>query len=163
MSPRFPLKTWRRLAVIIERLPENSHFRVAVRNDPEFALEQARMQREARATGAGGRWHPPAEEWDVRAELDARILDRLGEVVSLLGDMPVAVKKRHKPPKPFARPRSAIEDAEQLLAEEHVADIIQDVEDSYVSEDEYRRIAAEVEAERAAAEGAGGAHAVPSG
>ena len=171
MSPRFPLKTWRRLAVIIERLATSStsHYVIATQNDPELAMEQARRQREARAAGTGGRWHPPAEEWDVRAELEARLLDRLGEAVALLGDMPTARKKRTKPPKPFARPRSAIDDAEEMLTHEHIADIIADVESSYVSDEEYLRIAAEVEAERVAAEAAraageqvGGAHAVAS-
>jgi hypothetical protein len=169
MSPRFPLKTWRRLAVIISRLPEHSHYRTAVRNDPEFALEQARWQREARAAGTAGRWHPPAEQWDLRAELEARLLDRLGEAVALLGDMPMGTKKRSKPPKPFPRPKSAVDEAEEMLAHEHIADIIEYVEAGQVSEEEYRRIAAEVEAQRAAEEAARasggqapGAHAVAS-
>jgi hypothetical protein len=169
MSPRYPLKTWRRLALIINNLPEHSHFRIAVRNDPDNALAMAEVQREARAAGTEGRWQPPAEEWDLRTELDARLLDRLGEVVSLLADLPVAVKKRHKPPKPFPRPYSAIEEAEQRLAAEHIAEIIDYVEEGQVSEEEYLRIAAEVEEARAAEEAAraageqeGGAHAVAS-
>jgi hypothetical protein len=169
MSPRYPLKTWRRLALIISNLPEHSHFRTAVRNDPDNALAQAHAQREARAAGTEGKWRPPAEEWDIRAELDARLLDRLGEVVSLLADLPVAVKKRHKPPKSFPRPYSAIEEAEQQLAAEHIDEIIEYVEEGQVSEEEYLRIAAEVEAQRvaeeaarAAGEGEAGAHAVAS-
>jgi hypothetical protein len=169
MSPRYPLKTWRRLALIIQNLPEHSHFRIAVRNDPENALAVASAQREARAAGTGGKWHPPAEEWDLRTELEARLLDRLGEVVSLLADLPVAVKKRHKPPKPFPRPYSAVEEAEQQLAADHIADIIDYVEAGQVSDEEYRRMAAEVEEMRAAEEAAraageqeGGAHAVAS-
>lgn len=130
-------------------------------------MQRAREQREARASGTGGRWRPPAEEWDTRAELEARLLDRLGEALSVLGDMPTAVKKRSKPPKAFPRPWSAIEEAEDALAQQHVEEIIQDVEDGYVSDEEYLRMAAEVEeaekARMAAAAGEGGAHAVASG
>lgn len=164
MSPRFPLKTWRRLALIIEKLQQSStsHYTIAVQNDPELALERARRQREARASGTGGRYRPPAEEWDARTELDARLLDRLGEAVALLSDMPTATKKRSKPPKQYPRPWSAVEEAEKALAEEHVEEIIADVESSYVSDDEYRRIAAEAEAAMAAQEQGGGAHAVAS-
>jgi hypothetical protein len=170
MSPRFPLKTWRRLAVIIERLARapQSHYTLATQNDPEFALEQARRRREARRTGTGGGYRPPAEEWDTRTELEARVWDRLGEILAVLADQPAATKKRRKPPKPFPRPYSAVEEAEDMLAEEHVEEIIADVEDGYVSDDEYRRMVAEMEelereeAERAAGEQEGGAHAVPS-
>jgi hypothetical protein len=150
--------------VIIESLTKRatSNYMIAVTSDPEYALEQARRQREARKVGTGGRYRPPAEEWDTRAELEARLLDRLGEAVSLLGDMPTAVKRRGKPPKPFPRPFSAIEAAEEALAEEHMEEIIADVEDGYVSDDEYRRMAAEAEAEMAAQQQQGGAHAVAS-
>lgn len=157
--------------MIVEKLARSStsHYTIAVQNDPELALATARRRREARAAGTGGKWRPPAEEWDSRAELDARLLDRLGEAVAILSDLPTGVKKRRKPPKAFPRPYSAIEAAEDALAQEHVEDIIADVEDSYVSDEEYLRMAAEIEAEQRAAEAAraageqgGGAHAVPS-
>jgi hypothetical protein len=169
MSPRYPLKTWRRLALIIANLPPTSHFVTARNNDPDNALAQAELQREARAAGTLGKWHPPAEEWDTRTEIEARLLDRMGEVLAVLGDMPMATKRRSKPPKPFPRPYSAVEEAEQQLAVEHIAEIIDYVEAGQVSDDEYRRIAAEVEemrateeAARAAGEQEGGAHAVAS-
>jgi hypothetical protein len=150
--------------VIIEALAKRStsHYMIAVQNDPEYALAQAQRQREARKAGSGGRYRPPAEEWDTRTELEARLLDRLGEAVSLLTDLPTGVKKRGKPPKPFPRPLSAIEAAEDALAEEHVEEIIQDVEGGYVSDEEYRRMAAEAEAEMATQQQQGGAHAVAS-
>jgi hypothetical protein len=171
MSPRFPLKTWRRLAVIVNRLAESStsRYAIAVENDPELAVEKARAQREARKTGTGGGYRPPAEEWDARAVLEAQMVDRLGEMLAVLADMPMATKKRRKPPKPWPRPWSAVEEAEQLLAEEHIEEIIADVEDGYMTDDEYRQMVAEMEAEQAAAEAAatpdeqqGGAHAVAS-
>lgn len=117
----------------------------------------ARDIRERQASGQGGRYRPPAVEWSTDSELLASLVDRVGEAVALLADLPIAGKKRKtKPPKRTARPESAIERAERQLSEEHVLGIMADVEASYVTEEEYARIAADVEARRAAeAEGAG--------
>jgi hypothetical protein len=148
--------SWRRLRVILDRLPRNSRYVLAKKNDPEIALEVARAQREARAAGKGGRWHPPADEWDTSAELLATVADRLGEVEALLASMPVATDKhgkpvkRQKPPKEFPRPLSAIEEADRVLGEQHVEEIIADVEAAYVSAEDYARMAAEQERYRQA-------------
>lgn len=116
-----------------------------------LALDVARRLREARQEGKGGTYRPPALEWDTHAELLAAMTDRLGEVVALLADMPIAGKKRKaKPPRRTPRPVSAIERAEKQLSQEHVLSIMADVEASYVTEEEYARIAADVEAARAA-------------
>jgi hypothetical protein len=145
-------RPWRMLRRLISQLPPSSRFVIAKRNDPEIALEVARAARESRAAGTGGKYRPPATEWDTQAELTAAMLDRLGEVSALLQDMPIAGKKRKaKPPKRTPRPATAIEKADQLLADEHVNEIVQDVENAKVSEAEYLKIAAEVEAARAVA------------
>lgn len=119
----------------------------------------ARAQREARSTGKGGKWRPPASEWNSLAELMAAMLDRQGEMVALLASMPVAQDKkgkpvkRQKPPKPYPRPETAIERADRELVQQHVDSIIADVEASYVSVDEYAATAAEVERYRQAQSG----------
>ena len=125
---------------------------LAKKNDPEIALSIARAQREARATGQSERWRPPADEWDTTVEMLATIVDRLGEVEALLADLPMATDKhgkpvkRTKPPKRLARPLTAVEQADELLAEEHVEDIIADVEASYVTAEQYVAMVAEQEA-----------------
>lgn len=164
-SPAYPLKTWRRLAVILDQLPRTSRYVIAKKNDPEVALEVARALREQRATGGGGGYRPPPEEWDTLAELTALAADRLGEVEALLADLPIAGKKRKaKPPKRVARPETAIERAEAVLAEEHVTDIIADVEAAYVSDEEYAAEVAAQERYRAEqAAQAGDAPAPPDG
>lgn len=150
-SPLHPDKTWRRLRVILERLPRTSKYVTAKKNDPEVALEVARALRDAKNGPRGSRWHPPADEWDSANELLATAVDRLGEIEALLSALPVATGsngkpiKRPKPPKQLPRPRTAIERAEALLAEEHVLDIIADVEASYVSAEDYAAEAARQE------------------
>jgi hypothetical protein len=70
--------------------------------------------------------------------------------------MPVATDKhgkpvkRQKPPKEFPRPLSAIEEADRVLGEQHVEEIIADVEAAYVSAEDYARMAAEQERYRQA-------------
>lgn len=147
-------RPWRQLARFLSQLPRTSRFVIAKKNDPEVALEIARALREAKSSGSGvGQWSPPPEEWDTPTELLASIHDRLGELSALIQDLPIAGKKRKaKPPKRTPRPRYAIDKAEQVLSDEHVAEIIEDVEAGKVSEMEYLRIAAEVEEERRRAE-----------
>lgn len=136
--------------MILDQLPRTSKFVIAKRNDPELALLTARAHREARATGSAGRYRPPPDEWDSTTDLLAQAVDRLGEVEALLADLPIAGKKRKaKPPKQVARPETAIERAEAQLAQEHVEDIIADVEASYVTAEQYAAQAAEVERYRA--------------
>lgn len=145
--------------MILDHLPPTSHYMIAKRNDPDVALTIAEAMREARATGQGSGYRPPAEEWDTPTDLLAMIADRLGEIEALLASMPVATDKngkpvkRAKPPKQVPRPRTAIEEAERVLSEAHVDDIIADVESSYMTDDEYRAHAAEMERYRQAAAG----------
>jgi hypothetical protein len=146
-------RSGRQLARYLSQLPPSSRYVIAQRNDPVVALAVARDARERQASGAGGRYRPPAVEWDTGTELLASLVDRMGEAVALLADMPVGTKggkRKTKPPKQVARPETAIERAERQLSEEHVLGIMADVEASYVSEDEYARIAADVEARRQA-------------
>jgi hypothetical protein len=148
-------RPWSQLSRFLEGLAPTSRYVIAKRDDPETALLIARALREARHTEGRGRYRPPAVEWDTRTELGAAILDRLGEVVALLSDLPIAGKKRKgKPPKRTPRPETAIERAERRLSEEHVEEIVADVEAGKVSVEEYARISAEVEAQRAAAQAA---------
>lgn len=145
-------RPWSQLARLLAQLPPSSRYMLARREDPERALIVARARREARSTESADRYRPPAVEWDTPTELSAAILDRLGDVMTLLQDLPIAGKKRKaKPPKRTPRPETAVERAEQRLAQEHVEEIIADAEAGKVSEEEYARIAAEVEEQRAAA------------
>lgn len=145
-------RPWGMLRRLLLQLPPSSRYVIAKRNDPEVALEVARAAREERAAGRGGKWHPSAFEWNEQTELSAALLDRMGELVALMQDLPIAGKRRKaKPPKPTPRPVGAIEKAEQRLADEHVSEIVQDVENAKVSEAEYAKIAAEVDAARAVA------------
>jgi hypothetical protein len=150
-------RPWSQLRRFLDGLAPTSRYVIAKRNDPEAALAIARALREARHTEGRSRYRPPAVEWDTRTELGAAILDRLGEVVALLSDLPIAGKKRKgKPPKRTPRPETEIERAERRLSEEHVEEIVADVEAGKVSVEEYARISAEVEAQRAAAQEAAG-------
>ena len=148
-------RPWSQLRRFLDGLAPTSRYVIAKRNDPEVALATAHALREARHGEGRSRYRPPAVEWDTRAELDAAILDRLGEVVALLSDLPIAGNKRKgKPPKRTPRPETAIERAERRLSEEHVEEIVADVEAGKVSVEDYARISAEVEAQRAAAQAA---------
>jgi hypothetical protein len=147
-------RPWGQLVRFLNQCPPSSRFVIAKRNDPEVALDAARAHREAQRTSATAlRWRPPAVEWNTGTELTAAILDRLGEIEALLADMPIAGKKRKaKPPKRTPRPQTALEQAEKLLAEQHVAEIIADVESAYVTEAEYAVIAEEARQAQAAAQ-----------
>lgn len=144
--------------MILDQLPPSSRYVWAKKNDPEIAMHVARTRREQqRTTGRAPAYRPPASEWNMVAELLASILDRQGEQVALLADLPIAGKKRkHKPPKRTARPVTAIERAEQQLALEHYESIVADVEAAKVSHARYAEIAAEAAAQRGAADGGKG-------
>jgi hypothetical protein len=149
-------RPWAQLGRFLAPLARSSRYVIAKRNDPEVAMQVAQSLRDAKKDpGRAGSWTPPAEEWDTLAELVASAVDRLGEIEALLADLPIAGKKRKaKPPKRTARPRTAIEDAEKLLSDMHVSEIIADVESSYVSEAEYAALVAEAEAAQEAAQDA---------
>lgn len=142
------VRPWSQLIRFLDRIQEipNSCFVTAQANDDESALVAARRRRDSLGQGNPLRYRPPAVQWDTHAVIQAAMLDRLGEIEALLEALPVATdkkgkpRKRNKPPKPFARPETAVERAEQFLAEEHMADIISDVESSYVTAEEYARM-----------------------
>jgi hypothetical protein len=118
------VKPWRLLRVILERLPDDSHYRAAQRRDPAFA--QAYLAR-----GNTGRpWRPRPEDWGLTELLLAGNFNRLGQVTALLADMPVApkVKRRSKPPAPFPRPLTAIELATKAAEAAHHSAIENEVE-----------------------------------
>lgn len=114
--------------MILDHLPSHSHFIVAKKNDPELARDVARRLRDGKLAGKTSVWRPPAAEWTLTLELQASLIDRLGEALALLADMPIAGKKRRaKPPKRVMRPETGIERAERQLAMEHYESIVADV------------------------------------
>jgi hypothetical protein len=148
------LRPWPQLARYLRQLQQTptSRYVVAQQDDDELALVAARMRRDNAQSAAPVRYRPPATAWGIGEELWAKIFDRLGEIEALLSDLPIAGKKRKaKPPKRYPRPETAVDRAELRLSQEHVHEIIDDVESSYVTTEEYERVAAEVEAQREAA------------
>ena len=114
--------------MILDRLPSHSQYVVAKKNDPDVALDVARRLREGKAEGKPLTWKPSAAEWSLTLEMQAALIDRLGEAVALLADLPIAGKRRRsKPPKRVPRPETGIEKAERQLALEHYESILEDV------------------------------------
>lgn len=99
-------KPWRRLRNIISRLPQmGSHYGASVRNDPDVAAMVAELLADDR------KWSPAAADWSLHMELTAQLIDAAGVLATLLADLPTAVKKRSRPPRPVPRPITEVEKA----------------------------------------------------
>lgn len=120
--------------MIVDGLPSTSHYVIARKNDPETAAHVLELG----ALGRLPKWRPPATEFDLHAEIQARVLDRLGEAVALLSDLPIAGKRREgRPPPQFPRPMSAVAEAERQAALAHYDEIVSDVE---AAQERYRQL-----------------------
>ena len=76
-----------------------------MQDDPELAEKIVADEDE------DAKWHPRPSDWTLDRELLAQVRDRLGQVASLLADLPVGVKQRHNPPPAFPRPETALDKA----------------------------------------------------
>ena len=117
MHPGYPLKTWRRLGTILSRLPSTSELVKAQRLDPEVA-ERTLDDREERDRRGWPQpqWRPDLAEWSPTEEVLATLADRMGELEALIANLPHAMnnkKGKAKPPKPYPRPKTGLEEAER--------------------------------------------------
>lgn len=102
----------------------------AYRNDPQVAEWVAAQPERAR-------WTPPATEWGLGEELQAAILDRLGELITAVVNVSGRVRKPVKPPARFARPVTAIEKAKARAGariEQELDSLILAAHDTYAAE-----------------------------
>lgn len=112
-------KFWR----LVDRLGDGTHYRRAQQNDPETARYIAEAEAaEAEAAEKAGLpppppWRPDPDDWTLLHELTAQTRDRLGELATLIADLPTPVKTRSKPPAQFARPETLLDIERRLIAE----------------------------------------------
>lgn len=106
-------KPLRRLANILRRLPGDSHYVNAKRNDPQLAAALAQ-----RASGDDKpKFTPPPTEWTTVAELLAAVFDRLGEVVRAVQNG-YAREPIREPIRPYPRPITEIDRAKKRAEEQ---------------------------------------------
>lgn len=119
-------RPWGKFWRLLDRLGENSYYRHAQQNDPEVARYIAELEAaEAEEAEKAGRplpkktWRPGPDDWSLLHELLAQNRDALGQMATILADMPVApgVKTRTKPPAPYPRPETALDAERRRLAE----------------------------------------------
>lgn len=105
--------SWRKLWLILDRLPTSSAYREAVLDDPEVA--EALMQRlEPQRRSAG----PRLSEFDTNVALLTDIYDRLGDVIAA-----VVMSNGGKDPKvrPAPRPLTGLDRARKRLEDRQFA------------------------------------------
>ncbi len=119
-------KPLRRLAVILGHLGSDSHFVKARKEDPEEIRRVLEWNRQHPERATSGR--PPAADWNLGTELQARILDRLGELLAVQASHPLPKGTRaKKPPRPFPRPATVQERVELEFRAVNLASIEADV------------------------------------
>jgi hypothetical protein len=101
----------------VGRLPSTSQFVKDQRLDPENAEHALDDQEERDRRGWPQRqWRPDLAEWGPTEEVLATLTDRMGELEALIANLPHAMngkKGKAKPPKPYPRPKTGIEEAEK--------------------------------------------------
>jgi hypothetical protein len=111
--------SWRKLRLLLDRLPGTSVYREALLNDPEFAEYVA-----AQPESDGPPPRPALSEYDpTRAALDD-IFDRLGEVVAATYN---AAGGKAKPPPARLRPVTEVDRARERLASRRHDDLVSEV------------------------------------
>jgi hypothetical protein len=133
-------RSWRQLALILDRLPLSSAYREAWIDDPEVA-EAIASQPEPPSTG---RPRLPLSEYDTHASLLADVLDRLGDVVSVLMQ-----QNGGKPPKvpPAPRPETGVERARRRLEDKRHADLVAEVKAAQERWERSREVAVDASSE----------------
>jgi hypothetical protein len=131
-------QSWRRFMVLVNRLPTTSHFVAAQKRDPETADKILAEQEEADAAGRPRPlWRPLITEWSNTDELLALQADRIGELEAMIQNLPFVLrgkKGKAKPPKRYARPETALEQAEfrrRLRYFESVDEDVQEAQERY--------------------------------
>lgn len=94
---------------LIEQLPARSRLWEAQANDPAVAAELAQLD----THGPDTQWSPRLSEWDVQAELLARLESRIGDLIQV-----TISAHGGKPPdfEAFPRPRTAMDEARHAVA-----------------------------------------------
>lgn len=106
-----------------------SAYAEALAQDDEVAEAAARARAEAeeraeaegRTPPAPPRWSPRVSEWGVQEELNATVIDRLGEVGTLIRNR--GSKNRVRPPRRYPRPETARDRVDQRRLEAYTASL----------------------------------------
>jgi hypothetical protein len=134
MLPQFPAKSWRRLRNILGRLPTTSAFVKAQRLDPEVADEAVAEQQARKERDQPQRqWRPDLAEWGPTEELLATLTDRMGELETLIANLPAAMqgkKGKAKPPPPYPRPKTAMDEADKRRRLKYFEELDADVREA---------------------------------
>lgn len=118
LAALFHERRWVTLLGLIDSLRRPNRFWSARLNDPEFAEMVLRHEDE---NGDSGEWAPPLEEYDLLAQLISHLIDVTGTIPATIA---AVVGGKSTKPKPFPRPRTAIDLLREKRSAEMQADII---------------------------------------
>lgn len=122
LSDWWRCRRWRALLELIIELPHASRFYEARNNDPEFALEVAKTEREREQEGKPRPpWRPAARDWS----LEAQLLREIREAVIAVRNATIRVAGGNpKTIRPIPSPRTAIDEAREELSKQGQLEII---------------------------------------
>jgi len=115
---------------MVDHLPRTSHFVEAVAQDDELAAESHDEVSTAKPRGT------PISEFGLTEEILAQIRDSLGVLNANLVNVNLPTgKPRAKAPKPFPRPQTARERADQIWKRERYDDVVAQMTPGHAGDD----------------------------
>lgn len=118
--------SWRKLRVLIDRLPASSASTESMLNDPEYArwaLEQPK----------GPPSPPRMADWSTEVDLLARVVDRLAELTTVVAS---GLGGKPRPPQPVTRPVTEIDRERDRISERRHLALVDEVK---AAQERYRQ------------------------
>lgn len=128
------MHSWRKLSVLIERLPSHSHYRAAVAQDDDLA--RAALKANGGKVKAG---KPPLTEMDYGTYLLAGAVSLLGQLVQSSESHRTNGASKYRPPT-LPMPETALERVQRDLEDERHSSLVDEVR---AAQERYKQIHSE--------------------